>query len=136
MIYEYCLWDIMIAVAYTSVLWVIVFIILICFLFKKRNKKYNRDEYEKMKKPPKERSFKYTLGGHPIYNNSIWIDTWYNTLYKIENVTSFARSGNKQDVYIIYRELAGNTELDLKIKNLNTLEDQSHTWIPTNKYKD
>lgn len=135
MIYEYCLWDIMIAVAYTSVLWVIVFIILIYF-FKKINKKYNRGEYEKLIKPPKERSFKYTLGGHPIYNNSIWIDTWYNTLYKIENVTSFARSGNKQDVYIIYRELVGNTELELKIKNLNTLEDQSHTWIPINKYRD
>lgn len=30
----------------------------------------------------------------------------------------------------------GNTELDLKTKNLNTLEDQSHTWIPINKYRD
>lgn len=135
MIYEYCLWDIIITATYTSVLWIIVFIILIYF-FKKINKKYNRGEYEKLIKPPKERSFKYTLGGHPIYNNSIWIDTWYNTLYKIENVTSFARSGNKQDVYIIYRELVGNTELDLKTKNLNTLEDQSHTWIPINKYRD
>lgn len=134
MIYEYCLWDIMIVVACSSILWVIIFMFLIYFLFKK----IKNTGHERIKEipPPKERTFKYTLGGHPIYNNSIWIDTWYNTLYKIENVTSFARSGNKQDVYIIYRELVGNTELDLKIKNLNALEDQSHTWIPTNKYRD
>lgn len=104
MIYEYYLWDIMIVVACSSILWVIIFMFLIYFLFKK----IKNTGHERIKEipPPKERTFKYMLGGHPIYNNSIWIDTWYNTLYKIENVTSFARSGNKQDVYIIYRELA------------------------------
>lgn len=57
MIYEYCLWDIMIAVIYTSVLWIIVFMILIYFSFKKRNKKYNQEEYWRLKPPPKKTIF-------------------------------------------------------------------------------
>lgn len=139
MTYEYCLWDIFNAVTWTSVLWVVVLILLIQFLFKKRNKK----QYEITKLPILDAfNHVYSLGGNPIYKNSIWIDTLYGNLYKIEDVVKFSRSHGEQDVYILYREISndgtndGKIEHKLQIKNIDKLKDQYRTWVPTNKYYD
>lgn len=121
------MWGILITVAWTSVVWIIILIII-------------QSAQSKQKTPDKNKDYvptTHTLGGQPIFTNSLWLDTWYDRTYKIIDVVKFKRSEQPDDLYIIYSKNIDNpiNLSDLHVININKLENQDHTWISIDRNK-